>query len=60
VNRAARRRRARELGRGLGRDARKAIAEELKPKPAPVEAIPGRKIVTLPWGLHVVRYDEPK
>lgn len=59
MNRAARRRHAREIGKGLGRGVKKAIAEELKPKPEP-EGIPGRKILTLPWGLHVVKYDEPK
>jgi hypothetical protein len=60
MNRAARRRRAREIGKGLGRKARKAIAEKLKPQAQVAESIPGRKILTLPWGLHVVKYDEPR
>jgi hypothetical protein len=60
VNRAARRRRAREIGKGLDRRVQKAIAAELKQKPEPVEAVPGRKIITLPWGLHIVKYDQPK
>lgn len=58
MNRAERRRRAREIGKGISQQGRKALAEAMKPRPEP-ESIPGRKLITLPGGLTIVRYDEP-